>query len=88
MGPFDAFNLSDIFEYMSSAEHERVYKALLDSAAPGARLAYWNLLAPRVAPHTLRNRVAPLPELSKTLHAQDLAWFYQSFHVDEVIDVE
>ena len=88
LGPFDGFNLSDIFEYMSSAEHERVYKALLDSSAPGARLAYWNLLAPRVAPRPLRDRVVPLPELSKTLHAQDLAWFYQSFHVDEVLDVE
>jgi S-adenosylmethionine-diacylglycerol 3-amino-3-carboxypropyl transferase len=88
VGPFDGFNLSDIFEYMSPAEHERVYTALLDSAAPGARLAYWNLFVPRTAPHALRKRVVPLSELSETLHSQDLAWFYQSFHVDEVSHVE
>ena len=87
-GAFDGFNLSDIFEYMSPAEHQLVYTTLLDSAAPGARLAYWNLLAPRTAPGPLHRRVRPLPELSEALHAQDLAWFYQSFHVDEVLHVE
>ena len=86
-GPFDGFNLSDIFEYMSSTEHERVYTALLDSAVPRARLAYWNLFVPRTAPLALRDRSGPLLELSKNLHSKDLAWFYQSFHVDEVSDV-
>ena len=87
-GPFDGFNLSDIFEYMSPVEHERVYRALLGIAAPGARMAYWNLFAPRSAPGPLRDRVEPLPELSERLHAQDLSWFYQSFNIDEVLDVE
>lgn len=84
-GPFDAFNLSDIFEYMDPAEHERVYTALVGRAAPGARLAYWNLLAPRVAASAVTGRVRPLDELAGRLHERDNAWFYQAFHVDQVV---
>ena len=85
-GTFDGFNLSDIFEYMSPAEHERVYAALIDCARPGARLVYWNLLADRVAPKALTDRVRPLSETARELHGRDLAWFYQSLHIDEVHD--
>jgi S-adenosylmethionine-diacylglycerol 3-amino-3-carboxypropyl transferase len=84
-GRFDGFNLSDIFEYMSPAEHERCYAALLDRANPGARLVYWNMLAPRACPGFARDRVRPLEGAASRLHAQDQAWFYQSFHVDEVV---
>jgi S-adenosylmethionine-diacylglycerol 3-amino-3-carboxypropyl transferase len=84
-GTFDGFNLSDIFEYMTPADHERIYGALLDRARPGARLVYWNMLAPRSRPERLRQRVQPLPEAAAALHARDLAWFYQALHVDEVL---
>jgi S-adenosylmethionine-diacylglycerol 3-amino-3-carboxypropyl transferase len=84
-GPFDAFNLSDIFEYMSPAVHERVYAELVSRAAPGARLAYWNMLAPRGPAASVALRVRPLRELAAALHAGDRAWFYQDFHVDEVL---
>ncbi len=83
-GTFDAFNLSDIFEYMDPADHERAYLALLDVARPGARLAYWNMLAPRGVPPAAAGRVTALDELARELHLQDRAWFYQSFHVDRV----
>jgi S-adenosylmethionine-diacylglycerol 3-amino-3-carboxypropyl transferase len=83
-GRFDGFNLSDIFEYMSPAEHERCYAALIDRANPGARLAYWNMLAPRGCPAGETGRVSPLTGLAASLHARDRAWFYQAFHVDEV----
>jgi S-adenosylmethionine-diacylglycerol 3-amino-3-carboxypropyl transferase len=59
-GPFDGYNLSDIFEYMPPAEHERCYAALVGRAAPGARLVYWNMLAPRSRPEALAGRVRPL----------------------------
>lgn len=84
-GPFVGFNLSDIFEYMGEAEHRRAYEALLARAAPGARLAYWNLLAPRHAPEGLDDRVQPLASLAVQLHARDRAWFYGAFHVDRVM---
>jgi S-adenosylmethionine-diacylglycerol 3-amino-3-carboxypropyl transferase len=83
-GPFDGYNLSDIFEYMSPAEHERCYAALVERAAPGARLVYWNLLAPRSRPDALADRVQPLTEEARGLHARDLAWFYGALHVDRV----
>lgn len=83
-GPFDGFNLSDIFEYMAPSEHARCYAALVDRAAPGARLVYWNLLAPRARPDALADRVHPLRETADALHARDLAWFYGALHVDRV----
>jgi len=84
-GSFAGFNLSDIFEYMSPAEHERCYAALLDRASPGARLVYWNMLAPRARPERERARAQPLTSLALDLHARDQAWFYQCLHVDEVV---
>jgi S-adenosylmethionine-diacylglycerol 3-amino-3-carboxypropyl transferase len=83
-GRFDGFNLSDIFEYMSPAEHDRCYGALVERSNPGARLVYWNLLAPRSRPDALADRVHPLRETADALHARDLAWFYGALHVDQV----
>lgn len=83
-GPFDGFNLSDVFECMGGEEHERCYTRLLERAAPEARLVYWNLLAPRGCPEALRTRVRPLTDLAAALHARDRAWFYGALHVDEV----
>jgi S-adenosylmethionine-diacylglycerol 3-amino-3-carboxypropyl transferase len=84
-GPFAGFNLSDIFEYMSLAEHERCYAALLERASPGARFVYWNMLAPRARPERERARARPLESLARELHGRDQAWFYQCLHVDEVV---
>jgi S-adenosylmethionine:diacylglycerol 3-amino-3-carboxypropyl transferase len=83
-GPLDAMNLSDVFEYMTPAEHERSYAALIERARPGARLAYWNMLAPRARPASLAIRVHALEPLAGELHLRDRAWFYSRFHVDEV----
>jgi S-adenosylmethionine-diacylglycerol 3-amino-3-carboxypropyl transferase len=83
-GPFDGFNLSDIFEYMAPAEHERVYGEILARARRGARLVYWNMLAERARPERFRARAEPLAAHARALHARDRAWFYQRLHVDEV----
>ncbi|MGH7319154.1 MAG: DUF3419 family protein [Candidatus Rokuibacteriota bacterium] len=83
-GPVDGFNLSDIFEYMSVAESERGYGALVERAGPGARLVYWNMLAPRRRPDGLAGRVRELEALARELHAKDRAWFYRWLRVDEV----
>lgn len=84
-GRFDGFNLSDIFEYMSPADHETTYARLVERANPGARLAYWNMLAPRGRPESLAPSVRPLVDEALTLHQRDRAWFYQRFHLDEVM---
>lgn len=84
-GPYAGFNLSDVFEYMTPAEHERVYGELLRRSRPGARLVYWNMLAPRACPDRFLDRVRPLTELASDLHRRDRAFFYQALHVDEVM---
>lgn len=84
-GRFDAFNLSDIFEYMPPAECTRVYGALLEHARPGARLAYWNMLATRRRPEDFAARVRELEAEAEALHARDRAWFYRAFRLDEML---
>jgi len=83
-GPFDGFNLSDVFEYMPMLEHEICYADIVDRARPGARLVYWNMLAPRARPSSLATRVTPLDGEARALHGRDRAWFYQRLHVDQV----
>jgi S-adenosylmethionine-diacylglycerol 3-amino-3-carboxypropyl transferase len=82
---FDGFNLSDIFEYIDPTTSRKLYSELIAVARPGARLAYWNTLVPRRCPPELADRVTPLTELSDQLFARDLAFFYCSFWVDEVL---
>jgi S-adenosylmethionine-diacylglycerol 3-amino-3-carboxypropyl transferase len=81
----DRFNLSDIFEYMSPENYQRLLERLIAASHPGARLAYWNMLAPRSRPEALAGRLRPLEPLAKELFAQDKAWFYSRFVVEEVV---
>lgn len=46
-GKFDAFNLSNIFEYMDKDTFEQTASSLKSIANPGARMAYWNLMVNR-----------------------------------------
>ncbi|MCL2285702.1 MAG: BtaA family protein [Firmicutes bacterium] len=43
----NAFNLSDIFDYMTQEAIDALYIILVKKAAKGARLAYWSKLAPK-----------------------------------------
>ena len=81
---FDAFNLSDIFEYMGSALFEATTEKILDAATPGARIAYWNMLVPRNIADHFPQRVTSLTQRASELFKQDRAFFYQSFHLDQV----
>ncbi len=81
---YDAFNLSDIFEYMSEAKTEELLRQIVMGSNPGARLAYWNMLAPRSRPEAMADVIAPLPELSSALFFQDKAFFYSRFVIEEV----
>lgn len=81
---FDAFNLSDIFEYMSEDNTRALLETLANASNPGARLAYWNMLAPRSRPQSLADRLEPLEEEAQQLFKQDRAFFYSRFVVEEV----
>jgi S-adenosylmethionine-diacylglycerol 3-amino-3-carboxypropyl transferase len=79
----DAFNLSDIFEYMSPEGHAAAYGAVLETTRPGARIAYWNMLAPRRVPASLADRVTTNAALEAELKPQDRAFFYRDFVIEE-----
>lgn len=83
-GGFSGFNLSDIFEYMDEVLSARIYGALLALARPGARLAYWNMLVSRRRPAEHAARVDALDQLADELLAEDRAFFYSRFVVEEV----
>jgi S-adenosylmethionine-diacylglycerol 3-amino-3-carboxypropyl transferase len=81
---YDAFNLSDIFEYMNDSNTGDLLEKIIDASNPGARLAYWNMLAPRSRPEALADRLKPCE--SESFFAEDRAFFYSRFVVEEVVD--
>ncbi len=83
-GKFDCFNLSDVFEYMSEQDYAGQLNRIVDAAMPGARLAYWNMLAPRHRPPQLAGCLDELAELGARLFAKDKAFFYSAFVVEQV----
>lgn len=76
---FDGFNLSDIFEYMSPEQYAQELKQILKFSHPGAKMAFWNMLAYRKEVAELEDQVQFLDETASQLHRQDKAFFYQSF---------
>lgn len=79
---YDAFNLSDIFEYMSDEAAAKLLDKIADFSKPGARLAYWNMLAPR---QSNSSRIKFLPEESRQLFKKDRAFFYSRFIVEQIL---
>ena len=79
----NAYNLSDIFEYMSAENYHEILDRIVDTAADGARLAYWNLLVPRTRPDSMASQLRPVP-IAADLHQRDKAFFYSAFVVEEV----
>ena len=80
----DRYNLSDIFEYMSAGAYQRLLERLVRAGRAGGRLAYWNLLAERRRPGDLADRLVPMAALARQLHAQDRAFFYSDFILEEI----
>jgi S-adenosylmethionine-diacylglycerol 3-amino-3-carboxypropyl transferase len=80
----DGFNLSDIFEYMSPQAHATAYATILAASNPGARIAYWNMMAPRRAPAEHAARVAADAAVEGRLKPLDKAFFYSDFVVEVV----
>ncbi len=83
--PVSKANLSDIFEYMSAENTERLLSKLAARGRPGGRIACWNMLVPRSRPESLADKLRPLTELAERLHKQDKAFFYSRFVVEEVV---
>lgn len=86
LGPraVDRYNLSDIFEYMSEENSASLLARLAAAGRPGARLAYWNMLAPRRRPAALDGVLAERRDIAEPLFREDKAFFYSDFVVEEV----
>jgi len=81
----DRYNLSDIFEYLPLDAYHCLLERLAVKGKAGARLAYWNMLVKRRRPPQLADRLRPLTSLSRRLYAEDKAFFYSDFVLEEVI---
>ncbi|MCL2353436.1 MAG: BtaA family protein, partial [Defluviitaleaceae bacterium] len=82
-GTINAFNLSDIFEYMPQEAMDALYENMLTKAADNARFAYWNMLAPRKAnnPHITTDETK-----NEAFLLKDKAFFYSAFYLDHKIE--
>jgi S-adenosylmethionine-diacylglycerol 3-amino-3-carboxypropyl transferase len=80
----DAFNLSDVAEYMDLEAYHRLLERARRAAAPGARLAYWNLLAPRRRPTSMAGWLESRDGEAARLHAEARAFFYRALVVEVV----
>lgn len=80
----NAFNMSDIFEYMSDASMETLYEILINNSNEGARIAYWNMLAPRQCPERLKTQYGVKTDeaRNRVLLEKDKAFFYSRFFID------
>lgn len=83
-GLFDCFNLSDIFEYMSPQSYAQQLARMVPLGRSGARLAYWNMLAPRHRPDALACHFDELTECAAELFSRDKAFFYSAFVVEQL----
>jgi S-adenosylmethionine-diacylglycerol 3-amino-3-carboxypropyl transferase len=80
----DRFNLSDVFEYVSQPTYHARLEQLARVGRPGGRLAYWNLFVPRSRPSSMAGRLVPRTERAEALHAQDRAFFYGDFVLEDI----
>lgn len=82
---FDAFNLSDIFEYMSEENYLALLQKILAASQPSARLAYWNMAVPRSCPEEWQAQLRPLTDEAAAFFARDQAFFYRAFILEQVV---
>ncbi|MDQ2912524.1 MAG: BtaA family protein [Chloroflexota bacterium] len=83
-GTYSAFSFSDIFEWMSPAEHEGVLRAAISAARPGARLCYYNNLVLRRCPASLAGAFETDETLSDRLHHEDRSFLYRRFAIEHL----
>ena len=84
-GTIDRFNMSDIFEYMSSENYHALLEQLIEAGKAGGRIAYWNTFVDRRRPSHMQDRLHSLDELAQRLHLSDKAFFYDRFVVEEIV---
>lgn len=77
--PVDAWNLSDIFEYLPEGTVKNLGEKIHRTSADKARLSYWNLLVPRQLSTLLPHRFHYRKELARRLWQRDRAFVYGDY---------
>ena len=81
--PFNAFNLSNIFEYVSQSQFGEMTKIFAEKSVPGSRFAYWNLMVPRQLSSVSTENFHHESALSEAMTARDQGFFYSKFLIDQ-----
>lgn len=81
----DGFNLSDVFEYTAPEKYHELLRRLINCGSSGARLVYWNMLAPRTRPPALADFLHSHDERARSLFCEDKAFFYSKLVIEEII---
>ncbi len=81
---FSAFNLSDVFEYMSPPIFEKTMVNILRASDDGARIAFWHLFIPRPLIPVWQDFLKSRPQLSEKLYRESRTFFYGGFQLWEL----
>ena len=82
---FSKFNLSDIFEALSSSENDALWEQIIRTAKPGAVVVYWNNLVERSYPAYLSPKIKTDDNFVNQLRLKDKVFFYNSFHAHTIL---
>lgn len=80
----DAFNLSDIFEYMSYENYQKLLAKTIQVGTNNAHLVYWNMMTPRSRPAKFEADLLEMTELSQQLYKQNKAFFYRRLVIEKI----
>lgn len=83
-GKFNYMNLSNIFEYMNNDLFAATGKTLYNNLEPKGRMAYWNLMVPRLISEIFPEHLLHKKELSESLVKSDRGFFYGNFIIEEL----
>ena len=81
---FTKYNLSDIFEALSSVENDIMWGEIIRTAKNNAVVAYWNNLIIRTCPSNLSKNVVIDENLVVSLNKKDKVFFYNNFQVNTI----
>lgn len=78
------FNFTNIFEWMSPEECERLLRETIRVAKNGSVMTYRNLLVPRQRPDSLALWIRQDKEAAEVLYRRDLSFIYSKYVVEHI----
>lgn len=75
------YNLSDIFEALSSEENDKLWEEIIRTSKRGAKIAYWDNLTHKPIPARFSSMVSAEKQLASELYTKDRVFFYSDFHI-------